>query len=258
MKNILTLTILFAALLLTAISCKKDDPKVRVTSVTLDKTTLTLVVGTEETLTASVAPTNATDKTITWSSSDETIATVDEDGKVIGVKQGEAKVTATLKSNPAITASCDVKIKAAIYSLLVEDDDCIVYLGDKPLDNGMSYLDQYTDFYILGDDIYFWGDGGNLYKNETEVASFPYKRKDPGTLWVDPITGDAYIYLYSSPANIWKISPDGTMKGLFPEGNTQWFNYMTVGPDNKIASLFSTSSPVMNYQYIIDCSLPYS
>lgn len=98
----------------------------------------------------------------------------------------------------------------------------------------------------------FGGDGGNLYKNETKVASFPYKRKDPGTLWVDPITGDAYIYLYSSPANIWKISPDGTMKGLFPEGNTQWFNYMTVGPDNKIASLFSTSIPDMNYQYIID------
>ncbi|HGF7732436.1 TPA: Ig domain-containing protein [Enterococcus faecium] len=63
------------------------------TSVTLNKTTLSLVTGANETLTATVLPANATNKNVTWSSSDSTIATVDTKGKVVAVKAGTATIT---------------------------------------------------------------------------------------------------------------------------------------------------------------------
>lgn len=69
-------------------------PKVAVTSVTLNKTELALTVGDEETLTATVGPDDATNKTVTWSSSDTNIATVDGNGKVVAVAQGTAVISA--------------------------------------------------------------------------------------------------------------------------------------------------------------------
>lgn len=65
---------------------KKDDgkdetPTVEVTGVTLDKTSLELVQGEEATLVATVAPSDATDKTVTWTTTDAKVAKV-ENGKV--------------------------------------------------------------------------------------------------------------------------------------------------------------------------------
>ena len=70
-------------------TCKVTVKKgfVEVTSITLDKTSLSLTVGEEETLTATVKPDNATDKTVTWTSSNSAVATVDN-GKEKGIKEG--------------------------------------------------------------------------------------------------------------------------------------------------------------------------
>ncbi|MDR2911792.1 MAG: Ig-like domain-containing protein [Alistipes sp.] len=65
---------------------------------------LPLDEGQTEKLTATITPENATDKTLTWASSDETIATVDQEGKVTAIAQGTAKIIATAttpKANPA-------------------------------------------------------------------------------------------------------------------------------------------------------------
>ena len=67
---------------------------VEVTSVTLDKSTLSLAKGDTEILVATVTPDDATDKTITWASSDETVAVVDQNGKVTAVDAGTATITA--------------------------------------------------------------------------------------------------------------------------------------------------------------------
>lgn len=70
------------------------------------------MVGANETLTATVAPTNATDKTVTYKSSDTSVATVDSTGKVSGVKAGTADITVTTKDGSK-TAKCTVTVKAA-------------------------------------------------------------------------------------------------------------------------------------------------
>jgi uncharacterized protein YjdB len=86
-----------------------------VSRVTLDKTTLTLTEGDTATLTATVSPADATDKTVTWSTSDAAIATVDN-GKVTAVKEGSAKITVTTKDGGK-TAECTVTVNKKIIAV---------------------------------------------------------------------------------------------------------------------------------------------
>ncbi len=67
-----------------------------VTDITLDKAFVTIATGNSTTLIATVTPSDAPDaKTVTWTSSDTTVATVDSNGKVTAVKEGSATITAT-------------------------------------------------------------------------------------------------------------------------------------------------------------------
>ncbi len=84
-----------------------DDPIV-VTGITLDKTTATVEEGATVALTATVTPENATDKTVTWSTSNEAIATV-SGGVVTGVKAGEVTITAKAGDK---SATCTVTVTA--------------------------------------------------------------------------------------------------------------------------------------------------
>ncbi len=85
-------------------------PYVAATGVTLNQSALTLVKGNTSTLTATVAPTEATNKDVTWSSSDENIATVGTDGKVTAVAVGSATITATSKDNTDLKATCSLTV----------------------------------------------------------------------------------------------------------------------------------------------------
>ncbi|HAQ4408831.1 Ig-like domain-containing protein [Enterococcus faecium] len=78
----------------------------------MNKTTATLTVGATETLSATVSPETATDKSVKFTSSDETIATVTPvQGKVTAVKAGTATITATTSNDK--TATCKVTVTAA-------------------------------------------------------------------------------------------------------------------------------------------------
>ncbi|MGQ4259635.1 Ig-like domain-containing protein [Enterococcus lactis] len=79
--------------------------------VTLNKTTTTLAVGASETLLATVLPADATDKSVKYSSSNETIATVTPvQGKITGIAAGTATITATTANGR--TAVCEVTVTA--------------------------------------------------------------------------------------------------------------------------------------------------
>jgi uncharacterized protein YjdB len=83
---------------------------VSVTGVTLDKTSTTVEVGGTDKLTAAVAPSNATDQGLIWSSSDESVAAVDQNGIVTGVKVGTATITVKTKDGNK-TDSCTVTVR---------------------------------------------------------------------------------------------------------------------------------------------------
>ena len=84
---------------------------IEVTSVSLNKTSLTLEIGASETLTATVLPSNATDKSVTWTSSAQSVATV-ANGKITAVGSGTATITATTSNGK--TATCMVTVNAAV------------------------------------------------------------------------------------------------------------------------------------------------
>lgn len=120
MKKMLRIAAALAALLAMTnfIGCKNDDDDgdetvatVAVEKVEITSTETDVEVGKTITLTAKVSPENATDKTVTWTSADTAIATVDSTGKVKGVAAGTVKITAKAGEK---TAEVDVTVKAAV------------------------------------------------------------------------------------------------------------------------------------------------
>ena len=81
---------------------------VPVTGVTLNKTTLALAVGASEALTATVAPSSATNKAVNWSTSNASVATV-SNGTVTAIAAGTATITATTQDGNR-TATCAVTV----------------------------------------------------------------------------------------------------------------------------------------------------
>ena len=81
-----------------------------VSQITLNKAETSISVGNSETLTATVAPENATLKALTWASSDEDVATVAPDGTVTAVKAGAATITATAADGSGKSAVCKVTV----------------------------------------------------------------------------------------------------------------------------------------------------
>ena len=82
---------------------------VPVTGVTISADNISVEAGQSQQLSASVQPSNASDKGVTWSTSDSSVATVDGSGKVTGVKEGSATITVTTKDGGK-TASCQVTV----------------------------------------------------------------------------------------------------------------------------------------------------
>ena len=87
------------------------DSTVHVTGVTLNKNSTSITAGGSETLTATVSPNNATNKSVTWSSSNTGIATV-SNGTVTGVAGGTATITVTT-TDGSHTATCTVTVTTA-------------------------------------------------------------------------------------------------------------------------------------------------
>ena len=113
--------ILFAAmpLVLLAGCSDKDDPApIGVAGVEMSKPTLELSLDGTERLTATVTPDNAADKTLTWSSSDEAVATVSSEGVITAVRAGHATITAAAGGKTgtcALTVNPDIYVAGSVY-----------------------------------------------------------------------------------------------------------------------------------------------
>lgn len=119
-----------------SITVQEIPTKVEVTSVTLDKTTASVEVGKTTTLTATVAPTDATNKTVTWTSSDTSVATV-SNGTVTGKKVGTATITA--KSGTK-SATCTVTVTAVSNGDTTDDENKTVEVTSVTLNKSTDTL----------------------------------------------------------------------------------------------------------------------
>lgn len=96
-------------------------PNVAVTSIKVTPSLYTINVGDKYKLTATISPSNATDKSIIWSSDNTNVVCVDNNGNITGVSSGSAIVTA--KTSNGKTATCSITCKAKIPDIVINDSE---------------------------------------------------------------------------------------------------------------------------------------
>ena len=133
----------------------KATCKVTIGYVTLDKTTVSVKKGKTVTLTPTVYPSTLTDKSVTWKSSDTNIATVSSDGKVKGVKYGQATITCTSVATGLSTT-------------------CLVTVGSIILDESVLTLEKGKTFTL-------------------EPTVYPSTLEDKSVTWTSSDTGIATV-----------------------------------------------------------------
>ena len=102
-----------------------------VTGIALNKTSIELGRGEKETLTATVAANDGEAQTVTWESSDTSVATVDQNGTVTAVQAGTATITATSTAAQTKSASCTVTVKDKYVLTAKADETTLYYNGTK-------------------------------------------------------------------------------------------------------------------------------
>lgn len=134
-------------------SCAVTVKRVAVTGVTLNKTSIELAPGSVTTLKATIEPEDATYPEVTWSSSDESVATVDAGGKVTAVANGTATITVTTVDGGK-TATCAVTVKEStgtkIVTLQFDLSKCPESLADcktNIVDGSYAFIDKNGDSY---------------------------------------------------------------------------------------------------------------
>ena len=135
----------------------KSKP-VAATGVTLNKEFLYLKTGESETLIATVTPDNSTNKAVTWSSEDGTIATVDNNGKVTAIKKGTAIIIVTTEEG-GFTDTCAVSVACS-------------HTNKTPVEAKASDCkNQGWNAYVKCDDC------GQLFEADgtTEIAEIPFR-----------------------------------------------------------------------------------
>ena len=119
------------------------------TEIRLNYTSVSLKIGEEKQLTATVIPSDATNKEVTWSSDKTSIATVSSDGLVTAKAEGTATITCKAKDGSGVSATCSI----TVYSPVVAE----INATNFPDDNFRNYLLSQT-----------YGEDGKL--TETEVS----------------------------------------------------------------------------------------
>ena len=112
---------------------KSDVPVVHVESVSLDKSDASLEIGGTLTLTATVLPENAADKSVEWKSTNPAIAEVDQNGTVTAISSGAVTITVTTNDGEK-AAACEITVTEVfvpVESVTFEHSDLIVFKGDS-------------------------------------------------------------------------------------------------------------------------------
>ncbi|MBQ3427631.1 MAG: Ig-like domain-containing protein [Clostridia bacterium] len=119
-----------------------QEPEVAVESISIDKEHIELEEGELEQLIATLMPENASNKTVIWTSSDKSVAEVDEDGFVFGISRGTATITGTV-ADGGHSVSCEVTVIDATSVIIDDpsDEDSIIISADSMRANAGDTVD---------------------------------------------------------------------------------------------------------------------
>ena len=196
---------------------------IAITSVTLNKAYLRFDknVLTAQTLTATVAPDDATDKTVTWESSDESVATVDENGQVTPITKGTVTITATANDGSGMKATSTV----IVYDKIVDiSTDISVDAGESWLINGTGTTEDNSITIAEGSKVTL--NGINITKSINCTDNATIILADGSTNTVTAPSGKAGI----------KIGDEAT-ETLTIDAETEGTGTLTVQGGNKAAGI---------------------
>ena len=150
-------------------SASTPEPTVQVTGISLDKQSLELTVGKTASLTATVSPNNATNKGVTWTSAEESVATVDS-GKITAKSAGTTYIIAATKDG-GFVATCKVTVSEpsadSEYYVASSNDKCNGFPMSLIFENGSFHLNVDTTYFDASD----WFKGTYTFNNDkTELT----------------------------------------------------------------------------------------
>ncbi len=178
-----------------------EKKTVSVTGVTLNKTALSLKVGEKSSLTATVSPSDATDKKVTWKSSNTSVATV-SNGAVTAVSAGTATITVTT-SDGGYKATCKVTVTKRVSSVSLSVDTVQSEPGAKNVEVGI----------VIESNSGFWG-------SDFEIAyddSLTLKELKAGSLFTitpNENYGLNPYFFYAESSNTSDVSSTGVLATL--------------------------------------------
>lgn len=203
---------------------------IKVTGIALGKSSLSLTEGDTYTLSATVSPSNATDKSVTWKSSNTSVATVSTSGKVTAINAGTATITATANDGSGVKATCSVTVNGADVHNGHEYVDLGLPSGTKwaTCNVGATKPEYYGDFYSFGETStkssyttsnYKYGSNPNIPYN-IQGTSYDVAHAKWGGNWVMP-TFTQIKELVNNCTFVW-TSVSGVYGGKFigPNGNS--------------------------------------
>ena len=102
-----------------------EEPQHLVEGITLSPNSLSLLAGTADIITATVLPEDALNKSLSWSSSDTSIATVDSQWNVTALSAGTCTITASATDGSGVTATCQCQVNAVPVTGITLSDDSL-------------------------------------------------------------------------------------------------------------------------------------
>jgi predicted small secreted protein len=215
-------TALAAANTQTAANAGVFSKAVRVTGVTLNKTSLILTKGKTYKLTATVKPSNAKNKKVTWKSANKAIATVSSNGTIKGIKEGTVYIYVYTEDRKK-SAKCKVTVEpvygntagnivnggfAALYEgwIYYAKSDGLYKVRTNGTGTKKIYSGYPSDINVIGGWVYF-GDGNPLYKMRTDGTGL----KELSNAFPSEITvAGSWIYFADDTEHPSRIRTDGT------------------------------------------------
>lgn len=207
-------------------------------SISLDKSELSLKVGQSETLTATVLPTTTTDPSVTWTSSNPSVASV-SDGVVTGVSASENPVTITAKTTNDKTATCSVTVSESSEPIVGSEFELVTDVADLAVGDYVligckgnnKVAGSFYNRYLSSIDATFANNKVSLTEEMNIIqlggsSSAWTLQAEEGYLK----SGSNALYVNGSENDTWTISISGDSASICPSGGSNLIQYNSSSP----------------------------